>query len=77
MNCIRARSSRTCAACSWQPGHCRHVTSRWPRLERFLRDILATRTDPDQRQILHRYANWHLLRRLRRRNNGQPATHQQ
>jgi hypothetical protein len=47
------------------------------RLERFLRDILATRTDPDQRQILHRYAIWHLLRRLRRRNNGQPATHQQ
>ena len=47
------------------------------RLERFLRDILAARTDPDQRQILHRYTNWHLLRRLRRRNNGQPATHQQ
>ncbi|MDT4995902.1 MAG: hypothetical protein QOH97_5794 [Actinoplanes sp.] len=47
------------------------------RLERFLRDILATRTDSDQRQILHRYTNWHLLRRLRRRNNGQPATHQQ
>jgi hypothetical protein len=47
------------------------------RLERFLRDILASRTDPDQRQTLHRYANWHLLRRLRRRNNGQPATHQQ
>jgi hypothetical protein len=47
------------------------------RLERYLRDVLATRTDPDQRQILHRYANWHLLRRLRRRNNGQPATQQQ
>ena len=47
------------------------------RLERFLRDLLATRTDPDQRQILHRYANWHLLRRLRSRNNGRPATQQQ
>ena len=47
------------------------------RLERFVRDLLATRTDPDQRQILHRYANWHLMRRLRSRNNGRPATQQQ
>jgi len=47
------------------------------RLERFVSDTLATRTDPDQRQILHRYANWHLLRRLRSRNNGQAATIQQ
>jgi hypothetical protein len=47
------------------------------RLERFLTDVLATRTDPDQRQILHRYAIWHLLRRLRQRNNGRATTHQQ
>jgi len=47
------------------------------RLERLLRDILAARADHDQRQILQRYTIWHLLRRLRRRNNGQPATHQQ
>lgn len=47
------------------------------RLERFLSDVLDACTDPDQRQILHRYAIWHLLRRLRRRNNGQPATIQQ
>ncbi|MGH3257284.1 MAG: hypothetical protein ACRDOU_18130 [Streptosporangiaceae bacterium] len=47
------------------------------RLERFISDVLATRSDPDQRQILRRYAVWHLLRRLRRRNNGQPATIQQ
>ena len=47
------------------------------RLERFVSDILAARTDPDERQILRRYAIWHLLRRLRRRNNGQPATIQQ
>jgi hypothetical protein len=47
------------------------------RLERFLGDLLATRTDPDQRQILHRYANWHLMRRLRSRNNGRPTTQQQ
>ena len=47
------------------------------RLERFVSDTLATRIDPDQRQILHRYAIWHLLRRLRSRNNGQAATIQQ
>ncbi len=47
------------------------------RLERFLGGVLATRTDPDQRQILRRYAVWHLLRRLRRRNSGQPATREQ
>ncbi len=47
------------------------------RLERFLDGVLATRTDPGQREILQRYAVWHLLRRLRRRNNGQPTTHEQ
>lgn len=47
------------------------------RLERVVSDALATRTDPGQRQILRRYAVWHLLRRLRRRNSGQPATIQQ
>ena len=47
------------------------------RLEHFVNDVLATRTDLDQRQILHRYAVWHLLRRLRRRARGQAATIQQ
>ena len=47
------------------------------RLERFLDNVLATRTNPGQREILHRYAVWHLLRRLRRRNNGQATTHEQ
>jgi len=47
------------------------------RLERLLDDLLATRDDPDQRQLLHRYAAWQLLRRLRRRNSGRDATHQQ
>jgi hypothetical protein len=37
------------------------------RLERFLDDVLATRTDPGQRQILLRYAVWHLLGWLRPR----------
>jgi hypothetical protein len=47
------------------------------RLERFLDEVLATRTDPDQRQILHRYAVWHLLRRLRRRTGSHATTIQQ
>lgn len=46
-------------------------------LERWITDTLATRTDPDQRQLLHRYAVWHLLRRLRGRNRAAHATHQQ
>ncbi|MFI7642319.1 hypothetical protein [Nonomuraea sp. NPDC049400] len=47
------------------------------RLERFLNKVLGTRTDPDQRRLLHRYAVWHLLRRLRRRNNGRATTNEQ
>jgi hypothetical protein len=47
------------------------------RLERFLTDLLASQQDPEQRKVLHRYAIWHLVRRLRRRNNGRPLTPQQ
>ena len=47
------------------------------RLERFTADVLGGRTDPEQRQALRRYATWHLLRRLRSRNNGRPVTHEQ
>jgi hypothetical protein len=47
------------------------------RLERFTADALDGRPDPDQRQILRRYATWHLLRRLRSRNNGRPVTREQ
>lgn len=47
------------------------------RLERFLTGLLASQLDPEQRKILHRYAIWHLLRRLRRRNNGRSVTPQQ
>lgn len=47
------------------------------RLERLLHDLLATRNDPDQRQLLHRYTIWHLLRRLRRRNHDKDTTHEQ
>ena len=47
------------------------------RLERFLAGLLAGQPDPDRRKILHRYTIWHLLRRLRGRNNGRPTSRQQ
>lgn len=47
------------------------------RLERFLDRLLAAQHDPDQRTLLHRYAVWHLARRLRRRAGGHPITAQQ
>jgi hypothetical protein len=47
------------------------------RLERFTGDVINGRPVPEQRQILRRYATWHLLRRLRSRNNGRPVTHEQ
>ncbi len=43
------------------------------RLERWIFATLAGH-DPDRRQLLHRYAVWHMLRRLRQRNNGEHAT---
>ena len=44
------------------------------RLERWIERTLAERDDPEQRQLLHRYAVWHLLRRLRQRTNTRYAT---
>lgn len=47
------------------------------RLERSLTDFLSTQQDQICRKLLHRYLVWHLLRRLRTRNNGRPVTRQQ
>ena len=47
------------------------------RLEAFLGGLLASQHDTERRQLLHRYLIWHLVRRLRSRNNGRPATRQQ
>ena len=47
------------------------------RLEHWITATIADRADPEQRALLHRYAVWHALHRLRRRNDGQPATHGQ
>jgi hypothetical protein len=47
---------------------------RMAQLERFAGDTIGARPDPDQRQVLRRYATWHLLRRLGSRNNGRLLT---
>jgi hypothetical protein len=46
-------------------------------LEAFLTGLLASQHDTERRNLLHRYLIWHLLRRLRSRNNGRPTTRQQ
>ncbi len=47
------------------------------RLERWITRTIGGRDDPDQQQLLHRYADWHLLRRLRHRTGGTHTTHSQ
>ncbi|WP_194926657.1 hypothetical protein [Catenulispora pinisilvae] len=47
------------------------------RLERWITATIADRGDPEERGLLHRYAVWHLLRRLRRRSDGENITHNQ
>jgi hypothetical protein len=47
------------------------------RLEGFLAGLLDSQHDTERRQLLHRYLIWHLVRRLRSRNNGRPVTRQQ
>src|SRR5260370_9757646 len=47
------------------------------RLEAFLHSLLDAQADPERRRLLHRYLLWHLVRRMRSRNNGKPVTRQQ
>jgi hypothetical protein len=47
------------------------------RLETFLADLLASQHDTERRNLLHRYLIWHVVRRIRSRNNGRPTTRQQ
>jgi len=47
------------------------------RLQRWTSGIIAQRTDAEQRQLLHRYAVWHVIRRLRGRLGDAHATHEQ
>jgi hypothetical protein len=47
------------------------------RLERWITRAIAGRHDPGQQQLLHRYAIWHVVRRLRSRLGGAHATYSQ
>jgi hypothetical protein len=47
------------------------------RLERWTGQVIAERPGPGQQQLLHRYAVWHVTRRLRTRLGGAHATHGQ
>lgn len=47
------------------------------RLERWITRVIAERDNADERQVLHRYAVWHVLRRLRGRLHGAHATYGQ
>lgn len=47
------------------------------RLEQHLQGLITVTPDPEARQILHRYAVWHLLRRLRHRTRNSEVTHTQ
>ncbi|MFJ8828368.1 site-specific integrase, partial [Streptomyces sp. NPDC102467] len=47
------------------------------RLERHVKTLVASHATAEGRKILHRYATWHLLRRLRRRSRGKEVTHYQ
>jgi hypothetical protein len=50
---------------------------RLVKLERWTVAALAARADPDERRVLHGYAIWHHLRRLRQRLRGGRASHLQ
>jgi hypothetical protein len=47
------------------------------RLQRWAAQAIAERPDPGQQQLLHRYAIWHVTRRLRARLGDAHATHHQ
>jgi hypothetical protein len=47
------------------------------RIERWVSQAVSEHAGPDEKELLHRYAAWHLLRRLRQRNRGATATYGQ
>ena len=47
------------------------------RIERWISQAVSGHAGPDDKELLHRYAAWHLLRRLRQRNRGATTTYGQ
>jgi hypothetical protein len=54
-----------------------HRDEQMVRLERHVNDLVTSHATAEGRKIPHRYATWHLLRRLRRRSRGKDITHTQ
>jgi hypothetical protein len=52
------------------PARDEHLT----QLEAWTTRTVAARSDPDEKQVLHRYAVWHVLRRLRQRTRDTHTT---
>lgn len=47
------------------------------QLQHWITQVLADHADPGERRLLHRYAVWYMLRRLRQRNHGNDANYPQ
>ena len=54
-----------------------HRDEHMARLERWITRVVAERPDADERKLLHRYAIWHVVRRLRGRLGGADTTREQ
>lgn len=54
-----------------------HRDEHMARLQRWITRVIAERPDPDERKMLHRYAIWHVVRRLRGRLADADTTHDQ
>jgi hypothetical protein len=68
-----AHLRQTLVAVGALPGRDEEMT----RLEAFLAGLIESQHDTERRRLLHRYLIWHLVRRLRSRNDGRPVTRQQ
>ena len=68
-----AHLRQTLVAVGALPGRDEEMT----RLEAFLAALIASQPDAGRRRLLHSYLIWHLVRRLRGRNDGRPVTLQQ
>jgi hypothetical protein len=54
-----------------------HRDERVIRLQRWTADVIAGRADTDERNLLHRHAVWHVIRRLRGRVGNADTTQEQ
>jgi hypothetical protein len=68
-----AHLRQTLVAVGALPGRDEEMT----RLEAFLAALIDAQPGTERRALLHRYLIWHLVRRLRSRNEGRPVTRQQ